>query len=87
MSTCFKQKVESGDKRYERSSAQVKSGPSVRFYLLYCISYPLSLICSVYAAGLKPTFSKQAMASSVERKSRNALAASGLALFFMTAAG
>ena len=40
-----------------------------------------------YAMGLKPTASKQAMASSVDRKSRKALAASGLALFFMTAAG
>ena len=36
--------------------------------------------------GLKPTASKQAMASSVDRKSRNALAASGLALFFITGA-
>ena len=53
----------------------------INFYLLSPNSYLF------YAMGLKPTAWKQAMASSVDRKSRNALAASGLALFFITAAG
>ena len=78
-------RVKIGDRSFDvRRSRTILTGRRrrhINFYLLSPNSYLF------YAMGLKPTASKQAMASSVDRKSRKALAASGLALFFMTAAG
>ena len=67
-----------------RRSRTIWTGHLRRHINFYLLSPNSDLF---YAMGLKPTASKQAMASSVDRKSRKALAASGLALFFMTAAG
>ena len=78
-------RVKIGDRSFGvRRSRTIWTG-RLRRHINFYLRSPNSYL--FYAMGLKPTASKQAMASSVDRKSRKALAASGLALFFMTAAG